>query len=906
MKLSGHVHKSLIFFLVFALFFIVPVSDVYPEEVVLSDVVIAFDGPKEFKSQLNTVVPYKKGQVVNEDDLRVHFEKMRQSGLFSDITYELLSNGIGGQALKVDIHKALRVRNVNVDGNYPILAKNIKKLIALQPGTDFQPGLIPESVEAIRTYLEKNGFFESRVDIEVKREQRHDVVDLLIRIHHGVTYHIDQIFVTGTHQFSEQKIRRKVSQISRFRINRLKKNLTKIKKMYARHGYIKARVSLEGLVFHNDTRKVDLYLKIRENKKFKLQIEGNSFFPQRRLQQVTKLAELRSYDRYAINNGKERLQRYYEQRGFPNAQIASDVIKPDKKSVIAKYSIEAGKRVALSNIHFDGNDELGTKKLKKVMASQESSFWSRQYFNQDKLWKDRDHLQNEYTRWGFFEAQVAQPTWTENRFGDQKSVLFQISEGPEYRLGEISVASDEPVVTGDLLEVGGLKEGKAYQEDKVEEARARILDALLAEGYAYADVAVLKQLAPDAQRVNIEFSITRGPRVVVRTLVIDGHLHTREAVIRKNLKIKQGENFVYQKMLDGQLNLRKLGAFASVRITPVGFEERQTGIDLVVNVVERKSLVMNLQGGFDSRHWGTGEFNLTKYNLFGTGRQLNMRLIGGPKYDRGEVTFYSPRVFGANWNLSTQAFGQYEDEVYYAAASYGAFASTLKNFGPHWTFGFKEQVSHTSVFESISDIAALGDSLFDNTFNEFQLSLLLDLRDNFSDPQRGIYALAQNELNTDLSNVRNNFNTVRFSLNHYHGFFKRFTLVNTIRYGHTFELANDPRIPVNKLFFMGGSDTMRGFTEDGIDPSGGTLMMIYNTELQLRLTQAVKLAGFFDAGLIGDDVNAVTIDDVRESAGVGFRYFTPIGPIRLDWGFILDRRSGEPTNRIHFSFGYFF
>ena len=61
-----------------------------------------------------------------------------------------------------------------------------------------------------------------------------------------------------------------------------------------------------------------------------------------------------------------------------------------------------------------------------------------------------------------------------------------------------------------------------------------------------------------------------------------------------------------------------------------------------------------------------------------------------------------------------------------------------------------------------------------------------------------------------------------------------------------------------------------------------------------------------DAGLIGDDVNAVTIDDVRESAGVGFRYFTPIGPIRLDWGFILDRRSGEPTNRIHFSFGYFF
>jgi outer membrane protein insertion porin family len=111
---------------------------------------------------------------------------------------------------------------------------------------------------------------------------------------------------------------------------------------------------------------------------------------------------------------------------------------------------------------------------------------------------------------------------------------------------------------------------------------------------------------------------------------------------------------------------------------------------------------------------------------------------------------------------------------------------------------------------------------------------------------------------------------------------------------------------VNKLFFLGGDDTIRGFEQDAVDDSGGTVAILYNAELHFRLFEAFKLAGFFDAGVLTNNFGDITWEGWRESAGVGIRYFTPVGPVRLDLGFILDRRNNEPKQRLHFSFGYFF
>lgn len=799
------------------------------------------------------------------------------------------------------------VRGLHVRGKYPILDKNIIKLIPLQPGSVFNEKLALETISAIQEYLTRQGYYDSRVKLRIKKIRKYpDVADIVITIKKRRTYRVGKIHVSGNRVVSAKKIKNKISRFLRFRQIRFKKDLKKIKKMYAKKNYIKARVKVEKLEFNDQTRKVDIYLSVRENKKLKIKIAGKPFFSKGRLKTVTGLGKRRSYDRYAIKNGEYRLERYYRKKGYPQVSVGAEMIKPDKENVIAKYTIVPGTRVELKKIKFRDRKRISNKKLKQRLHSKESGLFARSFFDQNLLSRDRANILALYREQGFFDARVSEPEIITNQYGDQKKVIFYISEGKPYTVAEIRIVPDQAVPVQELLKKIPVKTNKTFEQKKVAEAKDRILDLLQQEGFAYALVRDELIRNETAKTADVIFHIERGIKVFVGAIRISGHLITKTNTIRKNLKIREGDVFHYQKMLDAQLNLRKLGVFNSVQITPEGFENKRDRIDIAVTVIERKSVHVKVQGGYDSRHLVTGEFSFTKLNLFGSARQFNTRLIGGPKFDRAEMTFFSPRVFGASWNLANQYFYQYEDEPNFVSSSYGGFVNTLKNFGPHWTFGFKEQISHTELFEAKSNVAALGDSLFDNTFNELQLFGIFDTRDNYSDPHSGFYILARHELNTDLADVKNNFSTLELNISHHFGFFKRLVLVNTARFGHTFKLTSSPRIPANKLFFLGGADTLRGFSEDGVDPAGGTVVMIYNGELQLKVRDPFKVAGFLDVGFLGNDINAVATNDFREAAGVGLRYFTPIGPLRLDWGFLLDRRAGEPKSRVHFSFGYFF
>lgn len=882
-----------------------PIKAALPE-IILSQVDISIDAPESLKQDLKQLITLHSGQVTTENQIKKSLRAINKLELFENADYTLTPTGHNSYRLQLHLTKARKVRGINVRGNYPILGKDIKRLVTMQPGSIFDPALITESTEAIQNYLTKNGYYDSEIHIEPKVIKKYNVIDLFVRIHKGKTYRVGKITLTGNNVLTTRRIENILQHFSRFQLTRFKKDLKRIKTIYARKGYIKAHVKLGELTYHDDTGKVDISLVIRENKKLRILIEGRTFLPKSHLKDVTQLEKRRSYDSIAIQNGEKRLISYYHRLGFPSVAVNSEVSKPNPDEVIVKYKIIAGRRVELKKIKFDGNKSIGAKKLKKNFLSQESSLMSRQYFNERYLTIDSTRLLQTYKDHGFFDAEIGEPEITLNKQGDQNKVVFPIDEGPSYVLGSIKIHSDLPVDEEFLLKKINLKVGKEYDKDDIDAAKIKTQDILQENGFAYAVIETPSTINRSASNVDLVFEINRGIKTTVRSIIIDGNLLTRESTIKKNLKIKPGDLFTYQNMLDAQLNLRKLGTFSSVRITPLGFQEKSDQIDLIVSVIERKSIIVNVQGGFDSRHLGTGEFNFTKLNLFGSARQFNTRLIGGPKFNRGEVTFYSPRIFGASWNLSNQYFAQYEETPNFHDYSYGGFVNTLKNFGPHWTFGFKEQVTRTDLIESDSNTAALGASIFDNTLNEFQLSSIFDTRDNFSDPKKGIYALARNEISTDITSIGKNFNTIELNVSHFQGFLKRFTLVNTLRFGQITKLSGNPTIPANKLFFLGGSDTIRGFSEDGVDPAGGTSMLLYNGELQIGLRDTFKIAGFFDAGVLNTDLNHVGLSQVRESAGMGLRYFTPIGPLRLDWGFILDRQPGEPSNRIHFSFGYFF
>lgn len=859
----------------------------------------------EFRTgEITKLIPFAAGDKVSEDEIKRQLAEIEALDSVERATYKLIPES-GGHRLEIEILEYEIVRDIFVAGNYPFLNRDFTRLIPLQPGTVYDPTLIPKAIESIDAFLRKNGYYGSRIAITAKPHRKFDTVDLKIKIRKGRTYRVDKIVITGAKSFSERTLKGKIARSSRFRMVKLKNNLRKIKKFYAKKGFIKARVKLNEVVFHDDTKTVDLHVGIKENKRLILRFEGKPTFKKSSLVQVLNFEEERSYDRYSIRLSRARLERFYRQNGYPDAVIRYRLLKTQTQ-VQVTYHVTPGKRVELAKIRFVGNKKFGAKHLKKRMTSAESKLMRRGQFRVTRLLSDVMRLEDYYRSKGYLEADVAEPEITTNDYGDQKTATYRVQEGELYRLASVKAVSDLDYDTDKILKAAGLKEKDEFTKERLDKAKVKVFETVFADGYAYATVEFKGRIDQELKTVDLTIDLKRGDLVRLRRIAIEGNNLTRTKTILSHVKMKTGDVFVYQKVLDAQLNLRSLGIFSTVKIEALGLENKAREIDLHVFVNELKTNLAKVQAGFDNRTMARGEFSYTRRNLFGRAKQFNTRLIGGKKFNRGELTFFSPRVFGASWNLANQYFGQFEDSPNFDAYSYGGFVNTLKNFGPHWTFGFKEGVTRTEVLEAQSNLALLGDALFDNTFNEAGVFAIFDNRDNFSDPQRGFYILVRNDINTDLSDFTNNFDTARVNVNHHYGFFGRFTLNNTMRYGHNFKISENPRIPVNKLFFMGGSDTVRGFDEDAVDRSGGTFSFIYNAELNFRVYDAIKLAGFFDAGVLSDNVNEVGWSDFRESAGIGLRYFTPVGPVRLDWGFILDRRAGEPTSNLHFSFGYFF
>lgn len=857
------------------------------------------------KDSLKTagLIPFKKGDKLTISEIENTINKLIDLELIKSIDHTidyLPSNEI---RLNVTIHEFRTVRGIKVRGNYPFLSKEIRRLIPLQPGTVFEESKILESQQAVERFLEKNGYYESKVKVSYKYHKKYPVVDLKINIKRGHFYRVGNIKIKGNTVFFDSRIKNKISRSSRFRENRLKKEIREIRKLYNDHGYIKTRVKLTRMKFDHKNKKVHLRITIRENKELVLKFTGNKVLSSIKLQEISNLSEGRTYDRYAIERAEKRLIKYYKLNGYPFVQIESNLEK-NNDQVFITFNIEANQRVDLSQIKFVGNDQISDGKLEKVIESEESKLFSPGIYNEDLLLEDQKRIYGEYLKKGFFDAEVSEPKTESNDFGDKRIVKFLINEGKPYKIRDVIFYGlpDESLLFTQKLP---LRRGTDFRQDLFVQTKEKILENLYELGYAYADMKIRVDKYPNEKEVDLIYEVTAGPKSRVRNIIIKGNHKTKVSIIKQNLEFKSGDLFNYQKLLNSQLNLRRLGIFRTVRVQALGYEDQAHEVDILVRVFERNTIRTNFQVGYDNRSSIRGEVNFTKRNFLGLAKQIHTRFIGGLTFNRFETTFSAPRIFGADINLANQYFIEYDNGPIFNAVSYGGFVSTLKNLSPRWTIGARNQVTRTDIVQTDSDIVSQSSAIFDNTLNEFRVFAYFDARDNFADPNKGVYLYANNELNTELTNLKNNFTTLELGISHHKKLTKRFTFNQTLRYSQIFALTNEASIPFNELLFIGGSDTVRGFNEDSIKRSGGNLRLIYNAELHFLLFDAFKLAAFFDTGMLETDWTDVNADAFRESAGVGLRYFTPVGPIRLDYGFVLDPQAGE-SSRFHFSFGYFF
>jgi outer membrane protein insertion porin family len=427
------------------------------------------------------------------------------------------------------------------------------------------------------------------------------------------------------------------------------------------------------------------------------------------------------------------------------------------------------------------------------------------------------------------------------------------------------------------------------------------------DGYAYADVTPRTQLDREQKEVALTFQINKGSVVYFDRISIEGNMKTRDRVIRRELKVAEGERYSATQLRKSRQRVKRTRLFKEVdfAVTPTG--ERDT-VDLDIRVEETETGALQFGAGYSSVFGVTGIVALSQRNLFGYGYKASVKAEIGESVSDFRLGFTNPRVFdgpiSAGFDLYNEEF-EYDE---YDARNTGGDIELGMELTDNITTDLTYQWERVRIFD-IDETASqdIKDERGTTTTSGVILGITRNTIDDPFNPSRG-------------SEVRVTGGVAGPGGDNY--FYKGTTkaswfhpligdLVLNLRGNAGFaEGYNGEEVPLQEKYYVGGGRTLRGFeygragpVDEKGDPQGAEKFATFTTELTYPLSKAIGLKGvaFYDVGKGFDDFGDIT--PINHAVGLGFRWYSPAGPISIDWGYNLDPEGREKTSVWDFSMG---
>jgi outer membrane protein insertion porin family len=691
---------------------------------------------------------------------------------------------------------------------------------------------------------------------------------------------------------------------------RLKESIQSILAAYRNRGFPLARVTIKKKEIDEERHRIDLYIKIEEGPRVELAFQGNKSITGSELKKVTTISSEGSIDAATLEDSVSAIKARYRERGMPEAEVAYTKEKLDNGNIKITFRINEGRKTRIRKIEFLGNKNIKAKRLKSEMAIKPLSLIDRGVYDERTLANDIQRIKYLYQSNGFPDVNIEAPEVKKNECGDLLDIRIHVEEGEQLVVEDIVFKGDVHLKESKLKKSLKNKVGEPLDLNALEDDTEEVKRIYANNGYPYAEVNLHKREGSQKGKVVLEFEITSGPLVQFGEVSITGDFITSQKAIKNNIQIREGEPFSYEKILNSKQNLRKLGAFAGVEITPHGLENRETRIPVSIRVEEARPFRLDLNLGFSTDELIIGGIDFLNTNSFGWGKQTSFRIIGGKKFSRGEISWLDPALAGSEISMTSAAWLQYEEKKPINYIQVGGGIGFARSF--HRT-SFLVRNNITKTYPVASNPYSLDPaSLRDNLIIDTLLSFAFDARDNFADPKRGIYLSAYTNFMNEIKGRGAHF--IKFgSADGFYASLGRFTLANEVRIDNIQSLKSDTSIPSQELFVLGGDNSIRGFDRNSLGPvdalgrpTGGRHRLIVNNELRIGISPKIKWVVFHDMGFLTNDYKSIGLDDLRHSAGFGLHYITPIGPIKADYAFILDRQKGEEVGRFHLTFGQAF
>ena len=660
-----------------------------------------------------------------------------------------------------------------------------------------------------------------------------------------------------------------------------------------------------------------------------IQILGNDAQSE---EDVLKVVDLRVNNLYSAAEAAAnatKIKEMYADEGYFLATVRHRAEPQPGNQVKVVFEIQERAEVKVRHIDLLGNEGVTDADIKAVLRTQEGSILGiiskSGNFKREMLEYDLQVIQYLYLTRGYIQAKVDEPVVSLSPDMKYISIAIRVHEGPQFKVRKVDVTGDsvEPLET--LKARLNLKSGDIFNYAHVQSDMQKLSGAQKNFGYAHATVSNESVPDVDGRLVDWTYHIQKGKKVYFGQILMQGGGSTRDKVIRRELAIAEGQLYSEAKLNESQARVQRLGFFEKVDIKTRSTALPQV-LDVVVEVKERTTGTFQVGMGFSSVDNFITTAQIAKDNFLGRGQRMSVQISWSSARKMFQGSFFEPYFLDTNFTFSLDlaVFDQL----------YPQFTRKSTGGGMSWGYRLTDEL-HAEAGYNVEDVDILiggqtGRSnvsisgLFEpGLTSSVRTTLSFDSRDDRMFPTSGWYLSATAE--SALDSIGSDFQFARFTtrLRRYFPLPLEGVLKFNLVGGYIRTLDNRP-VPVHERFFHGGIDSQRGFVRHSLGPSidipsandpaatlepfkiGGTKKLYLNNEIEIPILKApMNLRGlvFFDIGNAFGERDPITPDTMRMSFGWGVRWFSPVGPLRFEWGVPINPRDGEDKLVFEFTIG---
>jgi outer membrane protein insertion porin family len=736
-----------------------------------------------------------------------------------------------------------------------------------------------------------------------------------------------------------------------------------LQKGLEKKGKLAAQVKLDGAAYTADTNRADIHYDVQEGPTVHVQVTGAHLWSWQR-KSLLPIYQGVGVDPELVQEGREALVSFFQDKGFFDVDVNSQFHKKDSVDTIV-YVISKGKKHKVTEVSVAGNSQIKTPDLTALITVKKSHLFSPGDYSEKLVRTSTKNLTALYQSEGFSSAQV---TSSVSKKDGNLTVAFHVVEGPRDIVSSLKIEGADTFPESKFAPHGlKLAEGKPYSQKLVEADRANIVAQYLQAGYLTSSFRQTATVASksDPHHINVVYHIYEGPQVFTQDVLTLGRVRTKQKLIDLDVAtIVPGHPLTEGELLTSESNLyNHTGVFDWAEVDPRSQITTQSKEDVLVKVHEAKRNTLTYGFGFEvinrggsipsgtvalpnlppvglpsnfttseTTYYGPrGTFQYTRNNVRGKGESLSATAFAGRLDQRVAGYYIDPRFRWSKWGSTASILAERDEEnpIYSSQVENGSYQfQRFLDKKKADVFFLRYSFSQTDLTRIlIPDLVLPEDQHV--RLSTIAANFTHDTRDNPLDAHKGMLDSIELDFNDTKLGSSVDFAKLIGQAAYYRPMFHNIVWANSIRIGLAQPYSNS-RVPLSEEFFTGGGNTLRGFPLDGAGPqrqvqicntgsstdcsyiqvpSGGNEQLILNTEarIPLPIKQGLGFVVFYDGGNVFPAVGFHDFTSLySNNVGLGLRYATPVGPVRIDLGHNLNPVPGVKSTQYFVSIGQAF